>query len=193
MQNRGPLYWKILECSAVRLFWIYGLCFFLWPIGFSLRQQMIITSDKRRGCSFLAHFSCLPYSILKVYFWADSNLPKARSGRTGFKLAAHKWLTYAVLRRRPSDEGRDYQCCQMWRLNSSLPFYHPDTVWKFHDFSITQILREINFRDSKSAKSAIFTHFEALNFDSWIFAIYDGWNLPNPQTSESLNWQKQQF
>ena len=49
-------------------------------------------------------------------------------------------------------------------LNSSLPFCHPYTVWKFHDFSITQILREINFRDSKSAKSAIFTHFEALNF-----------------------------
>ena len=30
-----------------------------------------------------------------------------------------------------------------------------DTVWKFHDFSITQILREINFRDSRCAKSAI--------------------------------------
>ena len=30
---------------------------------------------------------------------------------------------------------------------------------------ITQILREINFGDSKSAKSAILTHLEALNFD----------------------------
>ena len=30
------------------------------------------------------------------------------------------------------------------------------TVWKFHDFSITQILREINFGDSRSAKSAMF-------------------------------------
>ena len=30
-------------------------------------------------------------------------------------------------------------------------------MWKFHDFSITQILREI--------KSAISTHLEALNFD----------------------------
>ena len=36
---------------------------------------------------------------------------------------------------------------------------------KFHDFSITQILREITFGDSRSAKSAILTHFEALNFD----------------------------
>ena len=33
-----------------------------------------------------------------------------------------------------------------------------DTVWKFHDFSITQILREINFWDSTGAKSAILTH-----------------------------------
>ena len=26
------------------------------------------------------------------------------------------------------------------------------TVWKFHNFSIPQILREINIRDSRSAK-----------------------------------------
>ena len=38
-------------------------------------------------------------------------------------------------------------------------------MWKFHDFSITQILREINCGDSRSAKSAILTHLEALNFD----------------------------
>ena len=43
------------------------------------------------------------------------------------------------------------------------------TVWKFHDFPITQILREIKFEDSRSAKSAIFTHLEALNFDLYEF------------------------
>ena len=37
--------------------------------------------------------------------------------------------------------------------------------WRFHYFSITQILREIDFRGSRSAKSGILTHFEALNFD----------------------------
>ena len=31
------------------------------------------------------------------------------------------------------------------------------SMWKFHDFSINQILREISFWDSRSAKSAIFT------------------------------------
>ena len=45
--------------------------------------------------------------------------------------------------------------------------YH--TVWKFQDFGITQILREINFEDSWSAKSAILTHFEALNLDFYEF------------------------
>ena len=35
----------------------------------------------------------------------------------------------------------------------------------FRIFSITQILREINFWDSTSAKPAILTHLEALNFD----------------------------
>ena len=39
------------------------------------------------------------------------------------------------------------------------------TVWKFHEFSVTWILREIKFGNSKSAKSAILTHLEGLNFD----------------------------
>ena len=44
-------------------------------------------------------------------------------------------------------------------------------MWKFHDFSIIQILREINFGDSWWAKpkSAILSHLEALNFDSYEF------------------------
>ena len=39
------------------------------------------------------------------------------------------------------------------------------TVLKFHDFSITQILREINFGNSRSAKCAILKHSEVLNYD----------------------------
>ena len=32
------------------------------------------------------------------------------------------------------------------------------TMWKFYDFSITHILHEINFADSRCAKHAILTH-----------------------------------
>ena len=39
--------------------------------------------------------------------------------------------------------------------------YAKGTVWKFHDFSITQILREISLGDSRRAISAISTHSEA--------------------------------
>ena len=40
------------------------------------------------------------------------------------------------------------------------------TVWKFYDiFIITQILREINFGDSRSTIFALLTHLEALKFD----------------------------
>ena len=50
-------------------------------------------------------------------------------------------------------------------------YYH--TVWKFHNFSPTQILREIDFRNSRSAKSAILTNLEALNFEFYaIFAHF---------------------
>ena len=45
-------------------------------------------------------------------------------------------------------------------------------VWKFHDFFITQILREIKFWNSTSAKSAILTHLEALNFDFYDFLLF---------------------
>ena len=35
----------------------------------------------------------------------------------------------------------------------------------YTNFSISQILREINFEESRSAKSAIVTHLEALDFN----------------------------
>ena len=44
-----------------------------------------------------------------------------------------------------------------------------NTVWKFHDFSVIQILREINFGDSRSAKSAILKLSEALNLTFYEF------------------------
>ena len=48
-----------------------------------------------------------------------------------------------------------------------------NTVWKFQDFCITQILREINFEDSWSEKSAVLPHLDALNFD--FYAFFEGW------------------
>ena len=42
-------------------------------------------------------------------------------------------------------------------------------MWKFQEFAIIQILREINFEHSRSAKSAIVTHLEALNFEFYAF------------------------
>ena len=36
-------------------------------------------------------------------------------------------------------------------------------MWKIEDFFVTQILREINFRESRSSKIAIFAISEAQN------------------------------
>ena len=53
-------------------------------------------------------------------------------------------------------------------------------MWKFHDFSITQILREINFEDSRNAKSVILTQLEALDFDvNEFWALFQGRKLTN--------------
>ena len=59
------------------------------------------------------------------------------------------------------------------------------TVWKFHGFSITQIIREIIF--GNSARCGAYS--EALR----MFALFEGWNLYNYQNSESLELQKVQF
>ena len=45
--------------------------------------------------------------------------------------------------------------------------------WKFSSFSITQILREINFEDSRIAKSAILRHLETLNLVFMNFALFE--------------------
>ena len=68
------------------------------------------------------------------------------------------------------------------------------TVWKFHDFFITQILREINFGDSRSAKSAILTHSEALNFDFNEISHFLKAEISKLKYNlESLKWQKRAF
>ena len=38
------------------------------------------------------------------------------------------------------------------------------TVCKFHDFSVTQILREINFWESRRSKNVVFAIYRVLNF-----------------------------
>ena len=66
----------------------------------------------------------------------------------------------------PLYAGKSLKCLKVGFLHSygciaQLPIA---TVWKFQNFAITQILREINFGDSTNAKSAISTHFDVLNF-----------------------------
>ena len=70
------------------------------------------------------------------------------------------------------------------------------TVWKFHDFSITENLREINFDDSRSANSEV-DHFTAIQilrdikywriqpvkkFNFWQFWWFRIWMLVNLST-----------
>ena len=50
-----------------------------------------------------------------------------------------------------------------------MPANQRTTMGKSHDFLITHILREINFWDSRRAKSAILTHLEAPKIDFYEF------------------------
>ena len=51
------------------------------------------------------------------------------------------------------------------RLTNEVPF--PYTVWKFENSAITQILCEINFGDSRSAKTAVFAILEVVILLFW--------------------------
>ena len=53
------------------------------------------------------------------------------------------------------------------------------TVWKFQNFSVIQILREINTRDSRSCKKCLFCHFRA--------SEYCGFGQFQPSKSAKLN------
>ena len=76
--------------------------------------------------------------------------------------------------------------------NTVLPTLHfgnwelESTVWKFHDYYIIQILREINLEDSWSVEFIILTHLEALNlhFDEFLHflkaAIYQMNKIHSP-------------
>ena len=44
-------------------------------------------------------------------------------------------------------------------------YFLSSTVWKFQDFPIFQILREINFVESRSSKTALFCQFWGSEFD----------------------------
>ena len=60
-------------------------------------------------------------------------------------------------------------------------------MWKFQEFSVIQILRETNFEGSRSAKSAVFAIFEALNFVILEISAFRKCKINKNQSSESLN------
>ena len=72
---------------------------------------------------------------------------------------------------------------QCLKSRNSIKLFTIHTVWKFHDFSIIQILCEIKIGKSRVSKSGIFTHLEALNFDFYEFMqkpMYSDSNLKIP-------------
>ena len=78
----------------------------------------------------------------------DGNTPKTRLRRFD-KLSLEQKEDIRKLVQCPKSEESFSKC---HNFNSD----HHCTVWKFHNFSITQILREIYLRDSGSAKTAVF-------------------------------------
>ena len=72
-----------------------------------------------------------------------------------------------------------YKICPVWKSDYL-------TVWKFHGFSITQNLLEINFGKSRNVKFAILTHSEALNFDLYEILTSEIYQLSQTRFKDPL-------
>ena len=62
-----------------------------------------------------------------------------------------------------------YEKTSIEHLRSNVSYYYAVrkfdyAVWKFEDFSVNQILRGINFGESRSSKTTVFAILGALNF-----------------------------
>jgi len=64
------------------------------------------------------------------------------------------------------------------------------TVGKFHDFSVIQILREINLGESRSSKTAVFAIFWALKMIRLVDFKLQKVQNHNDQNLEPLNLLK---
>ena len=63
-------------------------------------------------------------------------------------------------------------------------------MWKFQDFSVIQILREINFEESISSTNAISAILGALNFVNLVNIASKKYKNKKGQNSWPLNVQK---
>ena len=107
-----------------------------------------------------------------------------------FQGQEYRIIIISTVRSKPTLLQSDYEH-KLGFLNN--PKRYIFTVWKFHDFSITQILREINFSDCSSAKSTILTHLEALIFYIDEFLHFLRPKIDQYKNSEPLKLQKWQF
>ena len=64
------------------------------------------------------------------------------------------------------------------------------TVWKFHDFSITQILREINYGEYRSPKNGSYCFFGALNFVFGSFSAFKKCKKSQKSKFRASKWVK---
>ena len=134
--------------------------------SFSTNKQ----SDKDHFRTNLSSEKIEKYESRKIIYILCNSLDKY--GQSQFKLwrklegkllamVAKFWITFGKLLRRSSYR---YVDSLSWDKFSS-----DNTVWKFFDFCIIQVLCEINFVDSWTTKSAILLHLEALNYDFYEF------------------------
>ena len=143
------------------------------------------------------------------FFSSSRSSPRSQSG-SGFDVNAERFSRKVFVGGLPPDIDEDEITASFrrfgplvvdWPHKAESKSYFPPkgyafllfqvkdyTVWKFLDFSVIQILREINFGESRSSKTAVFAILGALNFVNLVhFSLQKVQKFMINQNSEPLN------
>ena len=130
-------------------------------VVFVVVEEVVTSREEASSCSYSTTKKAQDYSHKSLIFcwtWKVCVWENSQSVRK-WALINQPWQS------QPPGNG----CSSINSNGGGLDACPLATLRKFNDFAITQILLEINFKDSRSAKSDLLIHLGALNLDFYEF------------------------
>ena len=142
-------------------------------VVFVVVEEVVTSREEASSCSYSTTKKAQDYSHKSLIFcwtWKVCVWENSQSVRK-WALINQPWQS------QPPGNG----CSSINSNGGGLDACPLATLQKFHDFAITQILHEINFEDSRSAKSVILTYCMYLYFDSFTFCRLKSTKIKNSE------------
>ena len=122
----------------------------------------VFQSKTRSPDIFMKKWWQFTSKILNFALYSFLLLPNSVNSSKLRQICKHLWI-FAFFLGWKLPKITTFQKCWKSCFRSFSKLISLNTVWKFQDFCVIQILREINFGESRSSKMAILAIFGALN------------------------------